>query len=166
MTITDEVGTFLIDPSWRFVRLRNIMLRRDITAFITTEDPLYLLQQNKYTRGKTDKPVVVVSSDVVTDSSTQKGQMEVYSFPQKVQDLYIAKEVEHYDYADVLYIDTSRTPGTTTSAGSANSNAIKSPIDELIVLECARIVFNILKDYDGAKVCENEQAAKIQAILK
>lgn len=137
-----------INANYRYVRFRHSALQRDITAFVTSEDPIYLLQQNKYTRGGLCKPVAVVAS---FHDGSNAGQMEIYSFPSSsATGIYV-----------LLYINTEKKPNS-----DAIGAKVLSPIEDLIVLECARIVFNILKDYDGAKVCENEQAAKIQAILK
>lgn len=144
--------------STRFVRLRHTELQRDITAFVTSEDPLYLVQQNKHTRGRQCKPVAVVSSDT--------GQMEIFSFA--------PSNAARTDTTNgrLLKINLDKKPSAASdfdpalTPAQALAQLVQSPIEEFIVLECARIVFNILEKYDSAKVCENEQAAKIQAILK
>lgn len=148
MVINDKgVGEFAISPNRRFIRFRHSSaLERDITAFITSEDPQYLVMQNPHCRPKQCKTMAVVSSDM--------GQMEIYSYPEF---LYGTTQTDAY----LLSIDLSKKPNS-----DATGAKVLSPIEDLIVLECARMVFNILKDYDGAKVCENEQAAKIQAFLK
>lgn len=148
MVINDKgVGEFAISPNRRFIRFRHSSaLERDITAFITSEDPLYLVMQDKDCRPGQCKTMAVVSSDM--------GQMEIYSYPES---LYGTTQTDAY----LLSIDLTKKPNS-----DATGAKVLSPIDDLIVLECARMVLNILKDYDGAKVCENEQAAKIQAILK
>lgn len=213
------VGTFVISPNRRFIRFRHSnALERDITAFITSEDPQYLVMQNPHCRPGKCKPVAVVSSDV----NNAEGQMEIYSYPASMYgttktDAYMLsinlnKHAENNSYekyltfnskkytfvtvvalsweqwrdsdGNTIFTQSSDTGnvrtvyagpngsaqqlGSTTAFTPAYTDAlaVKSPIEELIVLECARMVFNILKDYDAAKVCENEQAAKIQAILK
>lgn len=140
------VGEFAISPNRRFIRFRHSSaLERDITAFITSEDPQYLVLQNPHCRPGQCKTMAVVSSDM--------GQMEIFSYPES---LYGTTQTDAY----LLSIDLGKKPG------SDETNHVLSPIEDLIVLECARMVFNILGNYDGAKVCENEQTAKIQAILK
>lgn len=148
VVINDKgVGEFAISPNRRFIRFRHSSaLERDITAFITSEDPQYLVMQNPHCRPKQCKTMAVVSSDM--------GQMEIYSYPES---LYGTTQTDAY----LLSIDLTKKPNS-----DATGAKVLSPIEDLIVLECARMVFNILGNYDGAKVCENEQAAKIQAILK
>jgi hypothetical protein len=148
MVINDKgVGEFAISPNRRFIRFRHSSaLERDITAFITSEDPQYLVMQNPHCRPGQCKTMAVVSSDM--------GQMEIFSYPES---LYGTTQTDAY----LLSIDLTKKPNS-----DATGAKVLSPIEDLIVLECARMVFNILKDYDGAKVCENEQTAKIQAILK
>lgn len=161
----DGVGSFgLADlATKRLIRFRNEELERDITAFITSEDPIYLLQQNKHTRGGQSKPVAVSSSD-------GGNKIEIYSFEatgsaRTISGVVGAPPTVTY-YTWLLYINTNKKPGVAADYAPATPALVASPIEELIVLECARMVLNILKEYDGAKVCENEQAAKIQAILK
>jgi hypothetical protein len=145
------VGEFAISPNRRFIRFRHSSaLERDITAFITSEDPQYLVMQNPHCRPKQCKTMAVVSSD----ADNGAGQMEIYSYPES---LCGTTQTDAY----LLSIDLTKKPNS-----DATGAKVLSPIEDLIVLECARMVLNILKDYDGAKVCENEQAEKIQAILK
>ena len=151
---SDGVGYFGINPNNRFIRFRHAELERDITAFVTTEDPIYLLQQNKHTRGGLCKPVAVVCS-TPHEPDAMPGTMEIYSLKPDSSKAY-----------KLLYINLGKKPGVAADYSPATPALVASPIEDLIVLECARMVFNILKDYDAAKVCENEQAAKIQAILK
>lgn len=163
---TDGVGKFVIEPQTRFIRFRHSELKRDITAFITSEDAQYLIQQNEYVHAGQNKPVAVVSSDI--DETTGKGVMEIYSLAKSASNRTDATN------GKLLYINLNKKPGVVTDYPASTPGTyqytadelIKSPIDEYIVLECARIVFNILKDYDGAKVCENEQQTKIQSILQ
>ncbi len=144
-----------IHANYRYVRFRHTALKRDITAFITSEDPLYLVQQNEDVRGGLAKPVAVLAS---FHDGTNAGQMEIYSFKPKMDLDFDPSEVSK-EFV-LLYINTEKT------AGNDTANHIMSPIEDLIVLECARMVSNILGDFNGAKVCENELQSKIQAILK
>lgn len=79
-TYIDEkgVGRLNVWQNIRLVRYHHSALQRDITAFITTEDPLYLIQQNKFTRPGQCKPVGVWSA--------AERQMEIYSFPKELYD--------------------------------------------------------------------------------
>lgn len=137
-----------INATYRYVRFHHSALEHDITAFITSESPIYLLQQNTHTRGGQAKPVAVVAS---YHDGSNAGQMEIYSFP--------SSDTEG-DYV-LLYIDTEKNP-----ASDAPGAKIQSPIDDLIVLECARIVFNILGNADGAKRCLNDFTSKVQSIIQ
>ena len=145
-----------IHANYRYVRFRHAALKRDITAFITSEDPLYLVQQNEHVRGGLAKPVAVLAS--YAETGNYYGQIEIYSFKPKMAEAFDPSEVST-DFV-LLYINTEKTAGRDTA------HPVQSPIEDLIVLECAKMVFAILGNFDGAKVCENEQAEKIQAILK
>lgn len=138
LTIADDgVATFPIQPNTRFVRFRHPDLRRDITAFITSEDPIYLLQQNKYTRGGQSKPIAVVSSDT--------GKMEIYTLLPK----------SPTNEGVLLSIDI----------GKIAENVL-SPIEDYIVLECAAMVSDILSDTVAAQTLRQEQQTKVQAVLQ
>ena len=146
------VGSFSISPNRRFIRYRHPVLKRDITAFITPEDSLYLLQQNEYTRGGLAKPVAVVSSDF---NSNTAGKMEIYSFPSSMETIALP------DLQSILLsIDTSKL------AGSDKQNHVMSPIDDYIVLECAALVYDILGDVNNASTCRNQYQMKLQAQLQ
>lgn len=145
-----------IHANYRYVRFRHEALKRDITAFITSEDPLYLVQQNEHVRGGLAKPVAVLAS--YAETGNYYGQIEIYSFKPKMAEAFDPSEVST-DFV-LLYINTEKT------AGSDTLHPVQSPIEDLIVLECAKMVFAILGNFDGVKSCENEQAEKIQAILK
>ena len=155
----DGVATFPIQPDRRFIRFRHADLERDITMFITSEDPQYLVMQNKHVRPKQCKTMAVVSSDVNT--GTGNGQMEIYTLQPRSARAGILLSI---DLGKKVGEATDFTPPLTPA--EAQAQLVQSPIEELIVLECARIVFNILKDYDGAKACENEQQTKKQALLQ
>lgn len=155
----DGVGSFGLAnlANKRIIRFRHGELERDITAFITTEDPLYLLQQNKHTRGGQCKPVGVLSSD-------GGNKIEVYSFEATGEERSIngmGGTPPNFDYYTwILYINTDKKPNS-----DAIGAKVLSPIDDLIVLECARIVENILGDVNAAQICQNDFNAKVQAIL-
>lgn len=168
----DGVGSFGLAnlANKRIIRFRHAELERDITAFITTEDPIYLLQQNKHTRGGQCKPVGVLSSD-------GGNKMEVYSFEATGTARTISGQTgtapSTVNHTWLLYINMDKKPGVvsdypTSTPGTYQYTAaqlVQSPIDELIVLECARIVENILGDVNAAQICQNDFNAKVQAIL-
>ena len=145
-----------IHANYRYVRFHHEALKRDITAFITSEDPLYLVQQNEHVRGGLAKPVAVLAS--YAETGNYYGQIEIYSFKPKMAEAFDPSTVST-DFV-LLYINTEKTAGRDTL------HPVQSPIEDLIVLECAKMVFAILGNFDGVKSCENEQAEKIQAILK
>ncbi len=157
-----------INAKYRYVRFRHDALKRDITAFITSEDPLYLVQQNEHVRGGLAKPVAVLAS--YAETGNYYGQIEIYSFKSKMDEAFDPSAVSTAFM--LLYINTEKKVGVATDFSPALTPAqtqaqlVQSPIEDLIVLECAKMVFNILGNFDGAKVCENEQAEKIQAMLK
>lgn len=159
MSIDEKgVGRFSIPQGIRLIRFRHYALKRDITAFITTEDPLYLLQQSDVdgVRGGTAKPVGVWASD---DS-----QVEIYSFPTSMQTAVGSEDTS----AILLGIDTTKhaEDRSTATPVYTDTNYVKSPIEEYIVLECAAMVAEILGDTNAAQICRNQQTAKIQATLK
>lgn len=85
MRVTDD-GVGIIDDICDYMRLARLHVggwQRDVTAFISTSSPLYLLQQNKYTRGGSAKPVVAYNPEEKT--------LECYS----VNDKY---KTEYYCY--------------------------------------------------------------------
>ncbi len=143
-----------IHANYRYVRFRHEALKRDITAFITSEDPLYLVQQNEHVRGGLAKPVAVLAS---FHDGSNAGQIEIYSFKPKMDEAFDPSEISTNFV--LLYINTEKT------AGSDTSHPVQSPIEDLIVLECARIVENILGDANAAQICQNDFNAKVQAIL-
>lgn len=152
----DGVGRFSIPQGIRLIRFRHDALKRDITAFITTEDPLYLLQQNKYTRGGTAKPVAVWSSD--------DDEVQIYSFPESMKTDVGAEDTS----AILLGIDTTRHPDnrSTTEPAYTDTSYVKSPIEEYIILECAAMVSEILGNADAATIFRNQIQSKIQATLQ
>ena len=149
---SDGVGIIPISVNRRFVRFRQDLLKRDITAFITTEDPLYLIQQDKDVRGGVCKPVAVVSSDY-NALAAANGQLEIYSFP-----------AAYYSTSSQIFYLTSI--DLTKKPGSDETNYIASPIEEFIVLECAAMVASILGDTATTQICQAQYQAKLQATLQ
>lgn len=143
-----------IHANYRYVRFRHEALKRDITAFITSEDPLYLVQQNEHVRGGLAKPVAVLAS---FHDGSNAGQIEIYSFKPKMDEAFDPSEISTNFV--LLYINTEKTAGIDTL------HPVQSPIEDLIVLECARIVENILGDANAAQIFQNDFNAKVQTIL-
>ena len=67
--------------------------------------------------------------------------------------------------AVLLGINTYKKPGVAEDYDDPTP-VIQSPIEDLIVLECAAMVAQILRDADKANGWRQEQAAKIQAQLQ
>ncbi len=132
--------------NFRFVRFHHDSLGRDITAFITSEDPLYLLQQNPYTRGGTTKPVAVWNAAL--------DEMEIYSFPPS---LYSTTQTD----AVLLGIRTNKKP----NSDATGNEIVHSPIDEYIVLECAAMVADIIGDTNTAAMMRSQQQQKLASVL-
>lgn len=134
-----------LSSTLRLVRFRHEALQRDITAFITSEDPLYLLQQNRYVRGGTVKPVAVWAS---SNDGANIGQLEIYSFLPELNSTTS-------DAATLLAIETHKT-----------AEDVKSPIEEYITLRCAATVAQILNDANAAQALQQEYTNKLQATLQ
>lgn len=133
-----------IDEYLRLVRLSSKAWERDVTVFITPNNPAYQLQQNRYTRGKCAKPVVAYVPE--------RSILELYSFPPQMR----PDDCCDYAYtkAKLYYIDTNK-----------KAEKVSSLISEFIVLRCATIVLEILKD-NNAQVMMGEYENKLNDILK
>lgn len=146
ITIKNGVGEIplLQDASYvRFVRVSADSWKKEVTSFITSSDSLYLLQQNENTRGKLCKPVVAIVPEC--------SRLELYSFPNAKEDEKIT--------ATLHFILCNKT------AGSDTDHAVKSGIDELIVIRCAELVSNIFGSAN-AQVFQNEFTEKVNSVLK
>ena len=129
----------------RFARVRCFEWERDCTAFITTSDPNYLLQQNRHTRGGAAKPVSVYNPE--------QAELELFSFgwhttPKDCFD-------KSHTHADVYYINVKKV-----------AEKVKSPIYDFIALRCAAYVAEILENANTAKVLLDEFNAKLDSILQ
>lgn len=144
-----------LNATYRYIRFMHETLQRDITAFISSESPLYLVQQNRYVHGGPAKPVAVIAS---WHDGTNAGQIEIYSFKPKMAEDFDPSNVSP-DYV-LLYINTEKT------AGTDSSDPVQSSIDEFIVLECAAMVAEILGNVNTAQICRQEQTSKLQAIVQ
>jgi len=133
-----------MDEYLRFIRVECAAWERDVTAFITSSDPLYLIQQNKYTRGKCSKPVVAYVPE--------RNELELFSFPPSMrpEDCGDCASV----HANVYYINCNK-----------KAERVQSKIEDFIVLRCAALVLEILKDQNAATMMA-EYNNKINDILK
>ena len=137
---TDGVGYLGgVQTYWRLVRVKDNggVWKRDVTAFISAADPLYLLQQNEYTRGGVAKPVVAYNPE--------EKKIELFSFPKP--------EEAGTESITLYYID-----------GAKAAEAVSSDIGEYIVILCAAYVAEILQDTNRAKVLRTEFQEKVAAI--
>lgn len=132
------------DEYMRLVRVASPVWERDVTAFITSSDPLYLLQQNKYTRGKCCKPVVAYVPE--------RQELELYSFPPNMRPEDCCDCAS--SHAKVYYIDCRK-----------KAEKVSSHIEDFIVLRCAALVLEILKDQNAAAIM-TEYNNKLNDILK
>lgn len=123
--------------------------KRDVIAFITSANPLYLLQQNKYTRGGICKPVVAI----VPESK----RLELYSFPD-VSQTASAYPITESGAAVINYIN----PDVTLSSGNYD---VSSDISDFIALRCAQQVYEIF-GMEQAKIMQGEMIAKLEQVTK
>ena len=143
-----EVGTGVgiisgIYDYMRLCRLHHGLWEKDVTAFITTSSPIYLLQQNKYTRGGFCKPVAVYNPEEKTiECYTQVNTLNHYG------NFVPVKGVLYYiDLLDVKAED------------------VESGIEDYIILMCAAYVLDILKDTNSSKLMRDKFMEKLQPIL-
>lgn len=142
---TEGVGHVSIDGYVRPVRIHDNegILRRDITSFITTSSPIYLLQQNKHTRGKECKPVAAFRPE--------DGEIEIFSY-------YSGETCQASDVSlttTLYYIDTS-----------AKAETVRSGIADFVALMCAAYVEEILGDANAAQVFQQEFKNQLAGVLQ
>lgn len=148
VAVTDGVGVLPLSTNgiMHYVRLLRVHAdkwKKEVTSFITSSDPYYLVQQNHTTRGKLCKPVVawVPESD----------RLELFSFPNVSDNTNVA--------VDVTYIHCNK------QAGSDKDNPVLSPIDDLIVIRCAELVCNIFGN-QNTQVFQKEFVEKVNSVLQ
>lgn len=122
----------------RFIRMRCPAWKRDATVAITTNDPMYLIQQDCNVRAGVYKPMVVYSAET--------GELELYSFPRP----YCCAR----STCRLWYIDCNK-----------DVEKIKSKVEDFIVLACAASVSDIM-GYTNAQVFRAEYDNKLQNILQ
>lgn len=140
----DGVGRIERVPNhWRFVRVKDNgkMLKRDITAFISSNNPLYLLQQNVHTRGGKAKPVAAYVPEFTT--------LEIYSF-------YYHTQLADSNTEMVLdYIETIK-----------EVENVRSEIAKYICWVAAYYVYEILGDINNAKAMMTEYENAVANVLQ
>lgn len=136
-----------IDEYWRLLRLRDdaCFWERDVTAFISTADPIYLLQQNAHTRGGCSKPVVVYSPETA--------ELELYSYPASCG---CGCACGTFTLPVTLYYINSHIP----------AEQVQSAVEDFIVLVCAAYVEEIIGDANAAKVFMEKYENKANTILQ
>lgn len=141
----DGIGHIGFEDYQRMVRVHCHVWDRDVTSFITSSDPLYLLQQNKYTRGKCAKPVVAYVPE--------KQELELYSLPPLMRPKDCCDKAGVH--SKLFYIDCNK-----------KIEKVHSKIEDYVVLRCAAIVMEILGEGEKAGVMTTEYNNKLNDILK
>jgi hypothetical protein len=123
------------------VRVPNYW-KRDVTAFLKSEDAEYLIQQNANTRAGAYKPQVVY---VAEDNA-----LELYSFPYKL-DGESAVDAE-WD-VDIWSINVEK-----------SADGILSNVHDFVIIKCAQLVMDILGNANGSQSLDKEFQRKIEAL--
>lgn len=140
----DDKGVGIVSNKSKYLRLVRVhddggVWKRDVTAFMASTNPLYLLQQNIFTRGGIAKPVVVYNPE--------EKQIELYSFPKELRGEEESVTLYYID-ADVV------------------AESVQSGISEYIILVCAMYVAEILQDANRATALQDEFQQKVAAIVE
>lgn len=162
----DGVGRFIVSPDRRFVCFRQAELERDITTFITSEDPMYLIMQNKHVRPKQAKALAVLSSIVTADVNAMVAQMEIYTLKSSENGRTASSELLSIDLTKMPGVVTDYPTSTTGVYQYTEAQLVQSPIEELIVLECAAMVSDIMHNDAAAAACRQEFQSKVENTLK
>lgn len=153
VNVQDKVGVVPLKyegiPSYnirksRFVRIRVSAWKKDVTSFITSSDPYYLVQQNHITRGKLCKPVVAIVPE--------KDCLELYSFLDSTR--LTEDPITHKKPIDIFYIPCNKV-----------AEATVSNIGEFIAIRCAELVCNIFGN-QNAQVFQKEFTEKVNSVLQ
>jgi hypothetical protein len=121
----------------RFTRVKATLWKKEVTSFITSSNPMYLLQQDEDARGKLCKPIVAIVPE--------KDCLELYSFPG------MAGKTTN---TDVFYISCNK-----------EAENIVSDIDELVAIRCAELLCNVFGS-QSAQVFQKEFAEKNNSVLQ
>ncbi len=134
------VGRLLIDSKDRCICVELPIWERPCRTIITTDSPLYVLQQNRYTRGGTAKPVV-------SYNQTNGAQLlELYSYPSQ-------------------YNGTQQNGKIDYIATDTKAEDIQSDIVDFIVLRCALLVYNIFGNAQQIEILNAEWEQKLTPYL-
>ena len=125
----------------RLCRLHVDQWEKDVVSFITPSSPIYLLQQNPYTRGGRCKPIAAYNPE--------KNAIECYS-------MKFTEENDIVPLTCVLYYIELR---------DVKAEDVESDIEDFIVLMCAAYVLDILKDTNSSKLMRDKFAEKLQTIM-
>ena len=137
-------GVGVLPNKSKYLRLVRVhdnggVWKRDVTSFMSTSNPLYLLQQNVFTRGGVAKPVVVYNPE--------EQRFELYSFP---KNLWGGNESFMLYYIDA----------------DVEAKDVQSNIEDYIILVCAMRVSEILQDTNRASVLQEEFQQKVATIVE
>lgn len=138
------VGHIIQHDYSRLVRVHTEHWQRDCTMFITTEDERYLLQQNRYTRGGTAKPLVAYNPEWQ--------DLELYSFPAS----------DNSTDQDVILWHIPLYANNTERA----AETISSPIHDYIALDCAVQVLEIMGNTQQSAALKQEYETKLESVLQ
>ena len=130
----------------RLVRLKAESWLRECTTFITTESPMYSLQQNWHTRGGIAKPVVVFNPEY--------GELSLFSFPHS----YYNQENVPVSLWHIPLYDT-------TTGVERTAESVLSPIHDYIALACASQVLDIMEEPQRAALLRQQYNIKLESIL-
>lgn len=132
----------------RLIRVRAELWQRDCTSFITTSDALYLIQQNRFTRGGVSKPIVVYNPE--------QSELELFSFPAFANETTQEIELWHI-------------PFYAASDGELrlrSAESISSPIYDYIILVCAAQVLDIMGNKEQAAVLRQEYNTRLESEMQ
>ena len=94
---TSDLTGYVILPS-DFLRLyafRMMSWKRDVTDAISTQNPQYKLQKNRYTMGKPESPVCVINTNVEFYDSVPPGETKLQRLSKTLEYYSIRKFVLH-----------------------------------------------------------------------
>lgn len=132
----------------RIVRVSNNLWKKDCTTFISTADPLYLLQQNPYTRAGIAKPLVVINPET--------GYLDLFSFP---------KSSQNTTTSVTLWLIPLFYYNNTNDCCERPAESILSPIQDYIALACAAMVADIMGNTQQVSILRQQYNTQLESIL-
>lgn len=128
---TDKIGYIpLPDNFLRLIALKMTDWEREVNIAITTYDPLYKLQRNKYVRGGIAKPVAAYNWKMISDS------------PERVIEYYSVDE--NHTIEKFLYV-----PETV-------AEEVQSNLTDALTWFCAAMILNIIGMSEAAKIADEQ----------